>query len=158
MVPRSFSRSSGRLILDPLHGLPARGVGLSPYGRDDLLTLKKKKKNLKDGMVLYKNRIYIPDSNDLKLTVTKQCYDVKIANHFDRDKTLELLQRNYCWPNLEERVKNCVRTYNTCQCNKSTRHKKYGPLKPLDLPYRPWEHISRDFITDLSKVSGYSQI
>ena len=57
---------------------------------------------LEDSMVLYKNRIYIPDSNDLKLTVTKQCYNAKIAGHFGRDKMLELLQRNYYWPNLEE--------------------------------------------------------
>ena len=31
-------------------------------------------------------------------------------------------------------------------------------MKPLDLPYKPWEHISIDFITDLSKVKGYNQI
>ena len=69
---------------------------------------------------------------------------------------MELLQRNYYWPNLEEWVRNYVRTCDACQRNKTARHKKYSPLKPLDLPYRPWEHISMDFITDLPKVKGYN--
>ena len=43
--------------------------------------------SLEDGLVLYKKRIYIPDSNDLKLTVTRQCHDAKVAGHFGRDKT-----------------------------------------------------------------------
>ena len=57
---------------------------------------------LEDELVCYKNRIYIPDCNDLKLTVTRQAHDAKVAGHFGRDKTLELLTRNYYWPNLDE--------------------------------------------------------
>ncbi len=113
---------------------------------------------LEDDLVLYKNRIYIPDSNELKLTVTRQAHDAKVAGHFGRDKTLELLTRNYYWPNLDEWVKTYVRTCDACQRNKTARHKKYGRLQPLEIPYRPWEYISMDFITDLPKVSGYDQI
>ena len=51
-----------------------------------------------------------------------------------------------------------MRTCDACQCNKTARHKKYGPLKPLEIPYRPWEHISMNFITELPSVSGYNQI
>ena len=45
---------------------------------------------LEDGLVLYKEKIYILDSNDLKLTVTRQCHDAKVAGHFGRDKIMEL--------------------------------------------------------------------
>ena len=113
---------------------------------------------LEDELVCYKNRMYILDCNDLKLTVTKQAHDAKVAGHFGRDKTLELLTRNYYWPNLDEWVKTYVKTCDACQRNKTARHKKYGRLQPLDIPYRPWEHISMDFITDLPKVNGYDQI
>ena len=44
--------------------------------------------SLEDGLVLYKKRIYILDSNDLKLTVTRHCHDTKVAGHFGRDKTM----------------------------------------------------------------------
>ena len=51
--------------------------------------------SLEDGPVLYKKRIYIPDYNDLKLTVTMHCDDVKITGHFGRDKTMKLILRIY---------------------------------------------------------------
>jgi len=54
-----------------------------------------------DEMVTYERRIYIPDSNTLKLKVAHQCHDAKVAGHFGRDKTLHLMKRNYYWPNME---------------------------------------------------------
>ena len=117
----------------------------------DILTLK-------DELVCYKNRIYIPHCKDLKLTVTSQPHDANIAGHFGRDKTLELLTRNYYWPNLYEWVKTFVKTCDACPRNQTIRRKKYGRLQPLEIHYRPWEHISMDFITDLRKVNGYDQI
>ena len=114
--------------------------------------------SLEDGLVLYKKRYYIPNSNELMLTVTRRCHDAKVAGHFGRDKTMEPMTRTYYWLDMYQWVRNYVRTCNACQRNKTARHKKYGPLKPLDIPYRPWEHISMDFITELPSVSGYDQI
>jgi hypothetical protein len=112
---------------------------------------------LEDDLVTYERRIYIPESNSLKLKVAHQCHDAKVAGHFGRDKTLELMKRNYYWPNMEEWVRNYVRTCDACQRNKTARHKKYGKLVPLEIPSRPWEQISMDFITDLPNVKGYNQ-
>ena len=114
--------------------------------------------SLKDGCILYQKRIYIPDSNELKLTVVRQCHDAKVAGHFGRDKTMELLMRNYYWPDMDKWVRNYIRTCDVCPRNKTPRHKKHGRLQPFDIPYRPWEHISMDFITDLPKVNNYNQI
>ena len=46
---------------------------------------------LQDDLVLFKNRIGLPDCNNLKLTVTRQAHDAKVAGHFGRDKTMEML-------------------------------------------------------------------
>jgi len=50
---------------------------------------------LEDDMVTYERRLYIPDNNSLKLKVTYQCHDVKVAGHFGRDKTWELMKHDY---------------------------------------------------------------
>ena len=52
-------------------------------------------------LVLYKKKIYIPDDNTLKLKVAHDSHDSKIAGHFGRDKTYELIKRNYYWPDME---------------------------------------------------------
>jgi len=57
---------------------------------------------IEDEMVTYKRRIYIPHSNALKLQVAHQCHDAKVAGHFARGKTLDLMKRNYYRPNMEE--------------------------------------------------------
>jgi len=93
---------------------------------------------LEDDLVTYERRIYVTESNAFKLQVTYQCHDAKVAGHFGRDKTLELMKENYYWPNMEEWVGNYVRTHNACQRNKTARHKKYGKLVPLEIPSRPW--------------------
>ena len=51
--------------------------------------------SLEDGLVLYKKRYYIPNSNELKLTFTTRCQDAKVAGHFGRDKTMERMTRTY---------------------------------------------------------------
>jgi len=89
---------------------------------------------IEDEVVIYESRIYIPDCNALKLKVAQQCHDVKVAAHFARGKSLDLMKGNYYWPNMEECVRNYVRTRDGCQCNKTAGHKKYGTLVPLEIP------------------------
>jgi hypothetical protein len=51
-----------------------------------------------------------------------------------------------------------VRSCDTCQRDKVSRHRRYGLLQPLEIPYRPWTSISMDFITALPESDGYTQI
>jgi len=112
---------------------------------------------LEDNLVTYERRICVPESNALKLKVAHQCHNAKVAGQFGRDKTLELMKWNYYWPNMEEWVRNYVRTCDACQRNETARHKKYGKFVPLEIPSRPWEPISMDLITDLPNAKGYNQ-
>jgi hypothetical protein len=45
-----------------------------------------------------------------------------------------------------------------CQRDKSARHKPYGLLNPIELPYAPWQSIAMDFITDLPLSEGCDQL
>jgi len=74
---------------------------------------------LENDMVTYEWYLYIPDNNSLKLKVTYQCNDAKVGGYFGREKTLELVKRDYYWPNMEDWVRNYVRTCDACQRNKT---------------------------------------
>jgi hypothetical protein len=76
-------------------------------------------------------------------------HDSKVAGHYGRDKTYELVKRNWWWPSLEDFIRKYVGSCDVCQRNKIKRHKPFGKLQPLEVPYTPWTHISMDFITDL---------
>ena len=81
-----------------------------------------------------------------------------MGEHLGRDKTMERMTRTYYWPDMDQWVRNYVGTCDASQYNKTATYKKCGPLKPLETPYRPWKHISIDFITELPYVSAYDQI
>ena len=49
--------------------------------------------SLEDSLMLYKKRYYIPNKNELKLTVTRRFHDAKVAGHFSRDTTTERMTR-----------------------------------------------------------------
>ena len=84
--------------------------------------------------------------------------DSRVAGHFAIYKTLERLKRNYHLHSMEEDVKDYVRACDICQRNKSSCHRRYGQLEPLEVPYRPWSSISMDWIIDLPESNGYTQI
>ena len=113
---------------------------------------------LEDDLVCFKRRVWVPNDNGLKLTIARWYHDSRVAGHFGRDKTLELMKRNYYWPNMEDWVRNYVRTCDTCQRIKTGRHGKYGKLKPLEVPYAPWVQIAMDFIVQLPTCRGYDRI
>ena len=122
-----------------------------------------KKDPLKDfaiegGLLYYKKRLYIPDNNELRLEVAIDSHDSRVAGHFGQEKTLELMTRNFYWPELDKWINEYVRSCDICQRNKSPRHKKFGLLQPLELPSSPWQSIAMDFIVELPESEGNTSI
>lgn len=113
---------------------------------------------VKDGDVFYKERWYIPNHRELKLKILSSLHDSKIAGHFGQFKTAERLRALFYWPKMDDDMEEYVRSCDTCQRDKASRHKKYGMLQPLEVPYTPRSSISMDFIVSLPESEGYTRI
>jgi len=61
----------------------------------------------------------------------------KIAGHFGRDRTMELVSRNFYWPKMEDDVRKFCNECDNCQRTKAPRHAKHGLLHPLELASKP---------------------
>jgi hypothetical protein len=59
------------------------------------------------------------------------------TSYWGRDKTIDLLNRNFTIPGLHNLIINKISKYDTCQRNKSLKHKRYRLLDLLDLSNRP---------------------
>jgi len=108
--------------------------------------------SIKDELLCWKNRIYVPEK--LRQRIIQSEHDSKVAGHFARDRTVELLSRNFYWTNMERNVRKYCSECDICQRTKAPRHVKYGLLHPLELACKPWTHISTDYITDLPESEG----
>jgi hypothetical protein len=113
---------------------------------------------LEDEVLWYKGRLWVPNCVDLKKSILQEEHDPKVAGHMGQEKTIELVRRNFFWAYMDQWIEDYVRSCPDCQKNKTARHAHYGLLQPLELPYRPWNEISMDFILELPESNGCSSI
>ena len=59
---------------------------------------------------------------------------------------------------MRQEIYDYVDRCDTCQRNKSPRHKPFGLLQPLPVPTRPWSSLSMDFIVKLPKSKGFDSV
>jgi hypothetical protein len=55
----------------------------------------------KNGLLRFKNRIYIPDSTELKLTVLDEVHKKPYSGHPGYQKTITTLRKLFYWPNMK---------------------------------------------------------
>ena len=101
------------------------------------------------GLLCYKGRAVVPIQKSLIQELLYLYHDDQLAGHWGVDKTKELLERKFYWPGLAADVREYVTTCSICQHIAIPRHKPYGKLEPLQVPERPWQEVSLDFITQL---------
>ncbi len=86
-------------------------------------------------------------------------YSHDSAGHFGRDKTLEMVKRNYWWPKMSEDVASYVSACDSCQKVKNLTTAPAGLLQPLAIPSKKWESMSMDLITGLPRTAdGFDAI
>ena len=71
---------------------------------------------------------------------------------------MELVTRNYWWPEVTKEVKQYMEGCNQCQRIKNRAEMPAEKLRPNQVPKKPWQHISVDFIMKLSMSKGHDLI
>jgi len=74
-----------------------------------------------DGLLRFQGKIYVPRSPDLCRQIVVLCHDTQIAGHPGRWKTLELVSRNYWWPQISRYIGQYVSTCDLCLQTKPWR-------------------------------------
>jgi len=99
--------------------------------------------------LLYNDRICIPNDKIIKGKIVKEGHDLLISGHMGIEKTYLNVSRNYYWPKMWNEIKKYVQSCDKCQRSKNSTQPVPGLLNSLEIPNRPWESISLDFITHL---------
>jgi len=112
------------------------------------------------GVLTYEGRIYVPAVDSLRGKVRCLFHHNPESSHFGALKTTELVSRDSCWPVMDSPVRKYVSGCEVCHRVKAPRHARHGINMPLEIPSRPWEGVTMDFVTDLPEgtTSGYTGI
>ena len=54
-----------------------------------------KHRQIIDELIYYRNRLYIPNNEELQSEIAKGCHDSQIAGHFGQEKAIEIVCRDF---------------------------------------------------------------
>ena len=74
-----------------------------------------------DGLLRRGGKLFIPNAPAVRIEVIATNHDSKLAGHFGRSKTVQMISRSMYWPGMHEDVQEYVRTCAVCQRSKIVR-------------------------------------
>ncbi|MBW0488989.1 hypothetical protein O181_028704 [Austropuccinia psidii MF-1] len=85
-------------------------------------------------LLLFKDRVIIPSNEEIQLNLLQKCPDSPLAGHPVQEKTLKLIKRDFYWSGMNQFIKDYMSSSHQCSRNKNIYYKKFGLLKPLQIP------------------------
>ena len=124
----------------------------------EVKVLRNKEQQIEDELVLKKEKVYVPKDESLRLEIIQLHYNVLIAGHEGQWKTVELVTRNYWWPEVTKEVKQYVEKYDQYQRMKNKAEMPARKLRPNAVPGKLQPYILIDFIMKLLVSRGHNLI
>ena len=103
------------------------------------------------GLMLYKNRLYVPNIPEIKLLILIEVHKIPSSGHPGYQKNITMLRKEYFWPNMKNKVVEFIARCIECHQVKVEDQHPAGLLQPLPIPNWKWKVISLDFISGLHK-------
>src|SRR5882724_8435940 len=112
----------------------------------------------KDGLVLYRGRVYVPPNGQPRHDRVNALHNSPIAGHAGQWKTTDLVARNFWWPGMGRYIAEYTKGCNLCNRTKNYPSTPAGKLMPNRIPDCRWQTISVDLITELPQSHRYDTI
>lgn len=113
---------------------------------------------LKDDRLYYRGRMYIPDSENLRLHLITKAHSYPSGGHGGKSCNFELLSRHYYCPGLARLVRQFMRNCEKCSRAKAANKKYKGLLHPLPVRDSQWKEDTSDFVIGVPQVGEFNAI
>jgi hypothetical protein len=126
------------------------GRGWNPLILEQILYSEQKYKEYKleeDVILLFWNKVYTPNSHELRNLVLKEMDNFPYVGHPGYLKTIKTVRSHYFWPEMKKYVTDYLDRCMEFQMVKDEHRDPMGLLQPLPILEWKWEVVTIDFIT-----------
>jgi len=105
------------------------------------------------GILMHKNRVYVPNSHELRKMVLKEMYTVPYARHLDYHNTIATVRSQYVWLGMKKGVFYYIDRSMEFQI--VTFHHRHPTIliQWLPIPEWKWEVVTIDCITKFPRIT-----
>ena len=103
-----------------------------------------------DGVLYYKDRVCVPDDNDLRKAILEEAYDGSFAIYLGSIKMYQDLKMSFWWSGMKRDISKFVTKCLVCQRVKAEHQVPSGLLQSIRIPEWKWDRITMDFVVGLS--------
>ena len=102
-----------------------------------------------DGSLYYRDRVCVPNADELKKSILEEAYSGSFAMHPDNTKMYQDLKTSYLWSEMKRDVSEFVTKCIVCQKVKVEHQVPSGLLQHIKIPKWKWDRITMDFVVGL---------
>lgn len=110
--------------------------------------------SLENGVLKHKGRIWIGNNVILQSQIFAAFHSSALGGHSGAPVTYKRIKKLFFWDGMKKQIK--MQSCQVCQQAKLERIKYPGLLEPLPVPFKPWQHITMDFVEGLPQSSRYN--
>ena len=100
----------------------------------EVKVLKGDEWQIDEELVLKERKVYILKDKELRVEIIQLHHDVLVARYKERQKTIELVPRNYQWSEVTKNIKKYVDECDLCQRIKNRTEAPVGNLIANEVP------------------------
>ncbi len=113
-----------------------------------------KKFELIEDTLFFKKKLWVFESDELKLKIIRKVHDQSTSEHSNVRRTCKYLNKWYYWSQSKQLMKRYVKNCHVCRRFKSSRDKYSELLNSLSISDRSWTNIIMNFVIELSKIKN----
>ena len=102
-----------------------------------------------NGVLYYKDRVCVPDYNDLRKSILEEAHSGSFAIHLGSTKMYRDLRMSFWWSGMKRDVSEFVTKCLVCQRVKAEHQVPSGLLQPIRIPEWKWDRKTMDFVVGL---------
>jgi hypothetical protein len=106
-----------------------------------------------DGILLHKNKIFVPNVQDLKHIILHEMHNVPYVGNPGYQKIVAAFKRQYFWPGMKREIVGYIARCMECQKVKAEHKHQTRLLQRPPISEWKWEVVTMDFIMGFPRTS-----